>query len=163
MESYELDAGDGELRRLEEAVGQASNGRGVVATITGPIACGKTELLEAAAAKGDAITLRAVCSEEERALPYALIEQLIDNPALASQAPELTCMTFPGEHLSPEAENRLRSDLTRTLLALAAERPVLIGIDDVALAEYLVRAGHAACWYAWRMPPRRSWRRMSRL
>ncbi|WP_413811172.1 AAA family ATPase [Streptomyces sp. OE57] len=135
MESYELDARDDELRRLEEAVGQAGNGRGVVVTITGPIACGKTELLDTAAAKGDAITLRAVCSEEEQALPYALIGQLIDNPALASQVPDPATMAFPGEHLSPEAENRLRSDLTRTLLALAAERPVLIGIDDVHHAD----------------------------
>ncbi|WP_413798252.1 AAA family ATPase [Streptomyces iranensis] len=135
MECYELDARDGELRRLREAVGKAGNGRGVVVTITGPIACGKTELLDAAAAKGDAITLRAVCSAEERELPYALIGQLIDNPALDSLTPELACMTFPGEHLSPEAENRLRSDLTRALLALAAERPVLIGVDDVHHAD----------------------------
>ncbi|GAA1193200.1 hypothetical protein GCM10009578_038080 [Streptomyces rhizosphaericus] len=35
-------------------------------------------------------------------------------------------------------------------------------VSGPALAEYLVRAGHAACLYAWRMPPRRSWRRMSR-
>ncbi|WP_413099809.1 AAA family ATPase [Streptomyces sp. Inha503] len=135
MESYELDAREDELRRLEEAVGQAGNGRGVVVTITGPIACGKTELLDAAAAKSDAITLRAVCSEEERALPYALIGQLIDNPAVASQVPDPAAMALPGEHLSPEAENRLRGDLTRTLLALAAERPVLIGIDDVHHAD----------------------------
>ncbi|AGP59507.1 helix-turn-helix transcriptional regulator [Streptomyces rapamycinicus] len=135
MECYELDARDDELRKLEEVVDRAGNGRGVVVTITGPIACGKTELLDAAAAKADAITLRAVCSAEEQALPYALIGQLIDNPALASHALEPACPTLPGEHLSPEAENRLRSDLTRTLLALAAERPVLIGIDDVHHAD----------------------------
>ncbi|AQW49575.1 hypothetical protein SHXM_03038 [Streptomyces hygroscopicus] len=35
-------------------------------------------------------------------------------------------------------------------------------VVDGALAEYLVRAGHAACLYSWRMPPRRSWRRMPR-
>ncbi|WP_438492677.1 IS630 family transposase [Streptomyces asiaticus] len=34
---------------------------------------------------------------------------------------------------------------------------------DAVLAEYFIRAGHAACLYSWRMPPRRSWRRMSRL
>jgi len=33
---------------------------------------------------------------------------------------------------------------------------------EPALAENLVRAGHAACWYSWRMPPRRSRLRMSR-
>lgn len=32
---------------------------------------------------------------------------------------------------------------------------------DPALAENLVRAAHAACRYSWRMPPRRSCRRMS--
>ena len=34
--------------------------------------------------------------------------------------------------------------------------------DDTALAENLIRRGQAACWYSWRMPPRRSRRRMSR-
>lgn len=33
---------------------------------------------------------------------------------------------------------------------------------DIVLAENLVRAGHAACPYSWRIPPRRSRRRTSR-
>ncbi|PZG96398.1 hypothetical protein C1I97_26245, partial [Streptomyces sp. NTH33] len=33
---------------------------------------------------------------------------------------------------------------------------------NVALAENLVHAGQAAWWYSWRVPPRRSRRRMSR-
>ncbi|KAK1185847.1 Tn3 family transposase [Streptomyces sp. NBS 14/10] len=39
---------------------------------------------------------------------------------------------------------------------------ILGNATDLALAEYLVHAGHAACLYSWRMPPRRSWRRMWR-
>lgn len=35
-------------------------------------------------------------------------------------------------------------------------------LAGVALAGKLVRPGHAACSYAWRIPPRRSRRRMSR-
>lgn len=35
-------------------------------------------------------------------------------------------------------------------------------VRDPALAENLVRAGHAACSYSWRMPPRRSRLGMSR-
>ncbi len=34
---------------------------------------------------------------------------------------------------------------------------------DAALAENLIRAAHAACWYSWSTPPSRSCRRMSRL
>jgi len=107
----------------------------VVVTVTGPIASGKTELLDAGASTMDAVTLRAVCSAEERALPYALLGQLIDDPALSSRAPELTRTSVLGGQLSLAAEKRLRSDLTRALLALAAEKPVLIGIDDVHHAD----------------------------
>jgi DNA-binding CsgD family transcriptional regulator len=132
----ELVARDDELRELTRALDQASSGRGVVVTVTGPIASGKTELLDAATSRVDAVTLRAVCAAEERALPYALIGQLIDGPALSSRAPELTRTSLPGgQQLSLAAEKRLRSDLTRALLALAAEKPVLIGIDDVHHAD----------------------------
>lgn len=134
-EGPELVARDDELTKLDRALDRASSGRGVVVTVTGPVACGKTALLDAAAAKVDAITLRAVCAAEERALPYAMIGQLIDNPVLTSRVPELAGMNLPGGNPSLEAENRLRGDLTRTLLALAAERPVLIGIDDVHHAD----------------------------
>ena len=34
---------------------------------------------------------------------------------------------------------------------------------DVVLADNLIRAAHAACWYSWSTPPSRSRRRMSRL
>ncbi|MEV6638011.1 AAA family ATPase [Actinoplanes sp. NPDC051470] len=135
MEFNDLVARDDELRRLDQALGRAAGGRGVVVTITGPVACGKTELLDAAAAKEDVIVLRAVCSAEERTLPYAVIGQLLDHPALSSRAPGLACVTAAGRTLSADVENRLRSDLTRTLLALAAERPVLICIDDVHQAD----------------------------
>jgi len=37
------------------------------------------------------------------------------------------------------------------------------GVQEVVLAGNYVRAGHAACWYSWRMPPRRSRLGMSRL
>jgi DNA-binding CsgD family transcriptional regulator len=132
---YESVARENELGELQGFLNRASSGQGVVVTVTGPIACGKTELLGAAAAKVDAITLRTFCAAEERVISYATIEQLVDNPALAHRVPELVGLTVQGGHLSPEAENRLRSDLTRTLLALAADRLVLIGVDDVHQAD----------------------------
>jgi hypothetical protein len=51
-----------ELGNLCEALRRAGNGHGVVMAITGPIASGKTELLESAAAESDFITLRASCA-----------------------------------------------------------------------------------------------------
>jgi hypothetical protein len=128
-------ARDDELGQLETALRQAGGGRGVVVTLTGPIACGKTELLDAAAAKAGFSTLRAVCAAEERALPYAMIGQLIDDPLLSARAPELARTNLHGGPLTLATENQLRSDLTRALLALAADRPVLIGIDDVHHAD----------------------------
>ena len=38
-------------------------------------------------------------------------------------------------------------------------RRVLDTMVSSALAGNLIRAGHAVCWYSWRMPPRRSCRR----
>ncbi|MFG1606399.1 AAA family ATPase [Actinoplanes sp. NPDC049265] len=135
MEFYDLVAREDELRMMDQALGRATGGRGVVVTVTGPVACGKTELLDAAAAKEDFITLRAVCSAEERTLPYAVIGQLLDHPVLSARAPELACVTASGRPLPADTENHLRRDLTRTLLALATERPVLICIDDVHQAD----------------------------
>ncbi|MCD9591918.1 LuxR family transcriptional regulator [Streptomyces sp. 8ZJF_21] len=134
-EGYELVAREDELGILQRSLEQASSGQGVVVTVTGPIACGKTELLDAAAAKAEAIILRAVCAPEERAMPYAMIGQLIDDPALAHRAPGLADRIAQGGQLSLRAENRLRRDLTRALLALAVDRPVLIGVDDVHHAD----------------------------
>jgi DNA-binding CsgD family transcriptional regulator len=135
VEFYDLVARDDELRRLNQTLGRAAGGRGVVVTATGPVGCGKTELLDAAASKEEFITLRAVCSAEERALPYAVIGQLLDHPVLSARAPDLACVTAPGRTLPADVENRLRRDLTRALLALASERPVLICIDDVHQAD----------------------------
>jgi hypothetical protein len=41
---------------------------------------------------------------------------------------------------------------------------IVSGVRDggAAVAENTIRAAHAACWYSWRVPPRRSCRRMSR-
>ncbi|MFI5772706.1 AAA family ATPase [Streptomyces sp. NPDC051658] len=133
--SPELVAREDELGRIRSALNRANGGQGVLISVTGPIACGKTELLEAAASEVDAITLRAVCAAEERAIPYALIGQLIDNPALGFPVPEPAGLTAQGGRLSLSAENRLRRDLTRALLTLAADRLVLICVDDVQHAD----------------------------
>ncbi|AGL16475.1 AAA family ATPase [Actinoplanes sp. N902-109] len=135
MKRNDLVARDGELRWMQEILSQASEGRGAVVTITGAIACGKTVLLDAAAASQDVIQLRAVCSAEEQELPYAMVGQLLDNPVLAARVPALGNLAAAGERLLPGTENRIRRELTRTLLALADERPVLIGVDDMHHAD----------------------------
>lgn len=131
----DLIARDDEFGSLHRALTRAGGGRGVVAAVTGPIACGKTELLDAAAAKAGFVTLRAVCSMEERALPYGMLGQLLDQPELAARTPELVRLTASCENLPADVDNRLGTELTRTVLTLAAERPVLIGIDDVHHAD----------------------------
>ncbi len=52
-----------------------------------------------------------------------------------------------------------RAGPLRTCRPVLVRRPVRA---DTVPAEYFIRAGHAACWYSWRMLPRWSWRRMSR-
>ncbi|MFJ8234015.1 AAA family ATPase [Streptomyces sp. NPDC094448] len=132
---YELIARDDELNRLHRALSGAESGRGAVVTITGPIASGKTALLDAGAAKTGFVTLRAVCSLEERALPYGMLGQLFDHPELAARAPGLARLTASCEGPPIGTDTRLRAEFTRTLLALAADRPVLIGVDDVHHAD----------------------------
>ncbi|QEU89906.1 LuxR family transcriptional regulator [Streptomyces kanamyceticus] len=131
----ELIARDDELSRLQRALTRAGSGRGGVVAITGPIASGKTALLDAGAAKSGFVALRAVCSWEERTLPYGMLGQLFDHPELAAQAPDLAHFTASCESPQAGTDNRLRAEFTRTLLALAADWPVLIGIDDVHHAD----------------------------
>jgi hypothetical protein len=48
------------------------------------------------------------------------------------------------------------------VVAYFKEHPKYLQGFDAALAENVIRAGQAACSYSWRIPPRRSRRRMSR-
>ncbi|WP_431775873.1 LuxR C-terminal-related transcriptional regulator [Streptomyces cucumeris] len=124
-----------ELDRLHRALDEAGGGRGVVAAITGPIACGKTEFLDATAAMNSFVTLRAMCSMEERTFQYGMLGQLLDHPELMALSSELVRMPASCTGLSVDADNHLRTEFTRTVLALAAEQPVLIGVDDVHHAD----------------------------
>lgn len=55
----------------------------------------------------------------------------------------------------------LQSDVSPRLLPVGACAEDRSAVDPVG-AENHVRAGHAACWYSWGMPPRRSCLRTSR-
>jgi hypothetical protein len=63
---------------------------------------------------------------------------------------------------------RCSSDLSamgaQSRLVTSDVRPLcVINHQDPALAEYLIHAGQATCWYWWRVPPSRAGRRMSRM
>ena len=140
---------DDQIAALDEQAAASCDGKGQLALICGAPTTGCTSLLEAfterAASRHDMILLAASCSLQERALPGGVLSQLLDAPQLlspgGSQVKELvtTIVRHTAEFASdtkPDAElTRLFHDLCLRLRELAAERPLLIAVDDAAFAD----------------------------
>ncbi|MDX2546501.1 AAA family ATPase [Streptomyces sp. WI04-05B] len=148
---------DSEISALDGLLGETLTGNGGVAVVTGPVASGKTalllELAERTVAAGG-VFLSATGSRAERTLPLGLVSQLLygaDIPAdaldevqsaldgtLAAVAYE---QTGPGETefqdlggavgVSPGTLHRL----SKVFFDLAAEGPLVIGVDDAHYAD----------------------------
>ncbi|WP_229859505.1 ATP-binding protein, partial [Streptomyces anandii] len=87
--SLKLVERESHLGALNELLHSAGNGRGRVALLSGAVASGKTELLEAfteQAIDDGAILLDATASRAERALPFGILRKICDH---ASVAPEV--------------------------------------------------------------------------
>jgi DNA-binding CsgD family transcriptional regulator/tetratricopeptide (TPR) repeat protein len=77
-----------ELALLEQAVARASAGRPQVVCVQGPAGIGKSALLEQLVERCGLQVLRVAGSEDEAAVPFAVIDQLLRHDPSAIPAPE---------------------------------------------------------------------------
>lgn len=124
-----------EIAELSALFADCAQGTGRAILISGPLACGRTELLHAFAeemAKEDALLLQATASEAEQSLPWAVMSQLLDSvdrphPALDA------ALSSRGRDQGDDAEASavVVHGVCRAILELSHERPVVVSIDDV--------------------------------
>jgi DNA-binding NarL/FixJ family response regulator len=129
-----------ELAALQRRFTDAARGRGPAVLVTGPVASGKTELLDTfaeVAVSAGALYLNAACSAVEKDLPFGVVGQLLGSvDACAEITAHLLAdgQRFAAGGSDPAATERktvqaLRAVCT-TLLELSRSQPVIIGIDD---------------------------------
>lgn len=135
-----------ELARLEELLDDAVRGSGNSVTIRGVVGCGKTALLHAFAARAAArgvTVLTAAGSRAERALPLGVLSQLL-NDVPGDDAPAASVRRLldramaavrPDSAGGAAEQARIMRELWLAVHALARERPLLIGVDDVQHAD----------------------------
>jgi DNA-binding CsgD family transcriptional regulator len=131
---------DAELAALDAAVAAAAGGSGQLVVIGGPAGIGKTGLLaglrERAAAELRVLPARA--SELEREFGFGVVRQLFE-PAVAGRAAALAGAAAPAAQVfgSPDAEHggvtsfAALHGLFWLAADLAAERPLLLAVDDL--------------------------------
>jgi DNA-binding CsgD family transcriptional regulator len=140
---------DEEIAALRALYRDCAQGRGLVAIIRGPVASGKTALLQALAedaVAAGAIFLGAVASRAERGLPLGILDQLFRGGSLpAAIAPRvaelmesrtLISATSEPEHrtVSPVLA-RVFDTLLTLLVELSEDHPVVIAVDDMQYAD----------------------------
>jgi DNA-binding CsgD family transcriptional regulator len=133
---------DNEFRQLTAIFSRCAQVRGAAVLVDGGIASGKTELLRALvdhATDNGALVLTAMGSQAEQTLPFGLIRQLSTNSIAADDpldtiredaARHVTASTVECDMTVPE-DVRTVDRISTALLRLAADRPVLLAIDDV--------------------------------
>ncbi|MDL4815414.1 helix-turn-helix transcriptional regulator [Actinomadura opuntiae] len=136
-----------QLSALDSALSGSSRGTSRLAIVDGPVATGKTSLLEAfverATSRG-ALVLGARASHVERSLPLGVIGQLLDTrevpAATAEHAARLlndgTAFLMVRETpAAAQAKTIALHELCVELLDLARRRPLVICVDDVHNAD----------------------------
>jgi AAA ATPase domain len=134
-------ARDEEMAAIDAQLRAAREGRGGPLRLTGEAGMGKSALLDYAERRASGMTvLRARAAEDEAALPYAALHQLLSGvlPRLerlpVPQARALGVALGLEEGAAPDPF--LVAVATLTLLSdLAAERPVLCLVDDAQWAD----------------------------
>ncbi|HEX8103956.1 MAG TPA: AAA family ATPase, partial [Solirubrobacteraceae bacterium] len=154
-----------ELAELAALLAEARAGQGRVALIEGPAGVGKTRLLAEARRRAgpDAVALGARAGELERDFPFGVVRQLFEGQLaepgraaalLGGSAAPAAAIFGAGEHAggtsraaAGEADFAVLHGLYWLTLNLAAERPVVLAVDDLQWADrpslrflaYLVR------------------------
>lgn len=146
---------DGEIVALNALFRDCAQGKGIVAVIRGPVASGKTTLLQALAEQAvaaGAIFLGAVASRAERSLPLGILDQLFrGSPLPAAIAPRVADLMEshtlirtppdpgPGPGPGPGSVSpvlaRVFDGLLTLLVELSEDRPVVIAVDDLQYAD----------------------------
>ncbi|MFI9379839.1 LuxR C-terminal-related transcriptional regulator [Kutzneria sp. NPDC052558] len=127
---------------LRDFIGGDWTGSGPLAVVTGMSVAGVREAVEGAgraAVERGAVVLRATAARMESALPFAAFVQLFSNAALPPEVVDAahrlieSCLAAGTREgvVAEFRERRVVFGLCDLLLALAAERPVLIAIDEV--------------------------------
>ena len=146
---------DAELARIEASGGAGPGGPGSLLVVEGPAGIGKSALIGAARAVSDAAgarTLRARGGELERDFAFGVVRQLLE-PALAEapararddllQGPAgvagrllgLPGAGAEGEAAAPDASFTVLHGLYWLCASLAAERPLVLTVDDAHWAD----------------------------
>ncbi len=132
-----LEERDEELAALGRVLEAARSGAGRGLLIEGPPGIGKTRLLHAAPAE-DMTVLSARASELERDFPFAVVRQLLEPVArdeLFTGAAELALPVLRGVGRQEEDAGAVLHGLYWLTANLAAERPVVVLVDDLHWAD----------------------------
>ncbi|KUM96638.1 transcriptional regulator [Streptomyces yokosukanensis] len=139
---------------LNDLLGSARGGRGRVAVISGPIAAGKTVLLERFTEEAislGALVLEAAGYRAERYLFFGILRRILDgaaplDPAVHAEATALldgvaAQAMDPGDTAAAvEVGMRVLPHVCASLLRVARDRTVVIAVDDVHHGDELSRA-----------------------
>ena len=136
-----------EVSALDALLAAALDGEGRVALIEGPAGIGKSRLLQLARRRGEAagaVSLAARSSELEREFPYGVVRQLFEaelfDPATRERAlagaagaarPVFESLDPAPSADGPDASFATLHGLFWLMLNLAAERPLVLAVDDL--------------------------------
>ena len=142
---------DEPLARLEEALASSVAGEGTVACIEGPAGVGKSALLAefgSGSPSEERLELRARGFDTERDLPFGVIRQLYEPPLAALDERERErVLSGPARSAAwvlggaeppvavPDQSAAVLHGITWLTLHLAAERPVVLRVDDLHWAD----------------------------
>ncbi|WP_051826247.1 helix-turn-helix transcriptional regulator [Kitasatospora aureofaciens] len=149
-----------QLHALHEVFDRTTAGEGSAAVVTGPVGCGKTDVLHALcrhAARAGALVLTATGVRAERDLGFGVLDRLLDDPELphdtaghvrallstverepgapAGRPAAPTAGAGCGEQPMPAARARELRALCTALREAARHRPLVIAVDDLQHAD----------------------------
>ena len=132
---------DEELAALSAAVAAAASGHGALVLVEGPAGIGKTTLLRAAC-RADLRILTARGLALEQGFPYGVVRQLLDpvrrQDGLMDGAAGLAARVFDWTEAGPVEDDvpyATMHGLYWLVANLAAERPLVIAVDDAHWAD----------------------------
>ncbi|WP_167668570.1 ATP-binding protein [Saccharomonospora xinjiangensis] len=135
-----------EIAALRELFARSQRGHGQVALLTGGVASGKTKLLNTfadIASESGAIVLTATASRAEQTIRLGVVDQLLQQATLPREVAGNLSLSIEENGISapqdtdgdPSPHPQVIRELSATLLGLASDRPLVLGVDDVQFAD----------------------------